>query len=70
MRPLREIRLIAHVHAEHRHRAGFGRLAVTLGLVVVYMIAEVIGGLITGSLALLADAGHMARRDASGASET
>jgi cobalt-zinc-cadmium efflux system protein len=30
-----------------------------LGLSVVYLIAEVIGGLWTGSLALLADAGHM-----------
>jgi len=28
-------------------------------LVLVYMAAEVVGGLITGSLALLADAGHM-----------
>ena len=30
-----------------------------LGLAATYMIAEVIGGLWTGSLALLADAGHM-----------
>ncbi len=30
-----------------------------LGLVVVYMVAEVIGGILTNSLALLADAGHM-----------
>lgn len=35
------------------------RLALTLGLVVAYMFAEVIGGLLTNSLALLADAGHM-----------
>jgi len=35
------------------------RLAATLGLVVCYMVAEVVGGLLTGSLALLADAGHM-----------
>lgn len=35
------------------------RLAATLGLVVIYMGAEVVGGLLTGSLALLADAGHM-----------
>lgn len=35
------------------------RLAATLGLVVLYMAAEVVGGLLTGSLALLADAGHM-----------
>ncbi len=36
-----------------------GRLAWALGLTATYMIAEVIGGLITGSLALLADAAHM-----------
>lgn len=35
------------------------RLAVTLGLVLLYMAAEVVGGILTGSLALLADAGHM-----------
>jgi cobalt-zinc-cadmium efflux system protein len=36
-----------------------GRLAVVLGLTAVYLVAEVVGGLLTGSLALLADAGHM-----------
>ncbi len=35
------------------------RLGVALGLAAAYMVAEVIGGLWTGSLALLADAGHM-----------
>ena len=30
-----------------------------LGLTTAYMVAEVVGGLLTGSLALLADAGHM-----------
>jgi len=35
------------------------KLSLTLGLVVFYMIAEFIGGLLTNSLALLADAGHM-----------
>lgn len=35
------------------------RLAWAFGLTSAYMIAEVIGGLITGSLALLADAAHM-----------
>lgn len=35
------------------------RLAITLGLVVAYMLAEIVGGLLTISLALLADAGHM-----------
>ena len=40
--------------AKHRRR-----LAITLGLVSIYMVAEVVGGLLTNSLALLADAGHM-----------
>jgi cobalt-zinc-cadmium efflux system protein len=35
------------------------RLAVVLVLVLLYMGAEVVGGIVTGSLALLADAGHM-----------
>ncbi len=34
-------------------------LVLTLGLTAAYTVAEVIGGLLTGSLALLADAGHM-----------
>ncbi len=32
-----------------------GRLAWALGLTATYMVAEVVGGLVTGSLALLAD---------------
>lgn len=35
------------------------RLLLVFGLTTTYLIAEVIGGLVTGSLALLADAGHM-----------
>jgi cobalt-zinc-cadmium efflux system protein len=35
------------------------RLLIALGLAAVYMVAEFVGGLLTGSLALLADAGHM-----------
>lgn len=35
------------------------RLAMVLGLTTAYLIAEVVGGLLTHSLALLADAGHM-----------
>lgn len=36
-----------------------GRLKVVLGLTLTYLIAEIIGGILTKSLALLADAGHM-----------
>ena len=35
------------------------RLLTAFLVTAVFMIAEVIGGLISGSLALLADAGHM-----------
>jgi len=42
--------------AAARHKS---RLLMALGLTLTYMGAEVAGGLITGSLALLADAAHM-----------
>lgn len=42
--------------AAGRHKS---RLVWALGLTLTYMAAEVIGGLVTGSLALLADAAHM-----------
>ncbi len=35
------------------------RLRIALALTAGYLVAEVVGGLLTGSLALLADAGHM-----------
>lgn len=49
-------------HHAHTHDAGpraTARLRLTLGLVALYFLAELIGGWWTGSLALLADAGHM-----------
>ena len=42
--------------AAQRHR---GLLVIVLGLTTTYMLAEVVGGIITGSLALIADAAHM-----------
>ena len=54
-----------HAHSHHHHHDGGAgaanrrRLALTLGLAAVYMLAEAVGGWLTGSLALLADAGHM-----------
>jgi cobalt-zinc-cadmium efflux system protein len=36
------------------------RLALVLGLTVAVLVAEVVGAILSGSLALLADAGHMA----------
>jgi cobalt-zinc-cadmium efflux system protein len=58
----------AHSHAGHAHHhphahpSGEGsarRLRIVLALTAGFMIAEVIGGLLANSLALLADAGHM-----------
>jgi cobalt-zinc-cadmium efflux system protein len=47
---------------DHAHAAGSNRtrLAIALGIVAAVLIAEVAGALLSGSLALLADAGHMA----------
>ncbi len=36
-----------------------GKLKLVLGLTLTYLAAEVVGGIVTKSLALLADAGHM-----------
>ncbi len=50
----------AHDHAHgHAHGANRSRLTLVLGLSAFYLVAEVIGGWLTNSLALLADAGHM-----------
>jgi cobalt-zinc-cadmium efflux system protein len=43
----------------NRPAAPLPRLALVLALTVVFMIIEAIGGWLSGSLALLADAGHM-----------
>jgi cobalt-zinc-cadmium efflux system protein len=53
--------------AEHEHEHGHShahgnnrqRLIVVLALTICYMVAEVVGGFLTNSLALLSDAGHM-----------
>ncbi len=47
-----------HSHAA-RSKGSVTRLKIALGLTFVYMIAEAVGGWLTNSLALLADAGHM-----------
>ncbi len=50
-----------HGPGHHHHGASSGtrRLAYVLALTAGYTVVELIGGLLTGSLALLADAGHM-----------
>ena len=58
---------MAHAHGHsHSHggldarRAGNrSRMVVALGINVVLLVATVVGGILTGSLALLADAGHL-----------
>mgnify|MGYP003874443397 CR=1 FL=1 len=46
-------------HSSDRFSGSKRRLGIALGLAAGYMVAEVVGGLLTHSLALLADAGHM-----------
>ncbi|MBS1882402.1 MAG: cation transporter [Actinobacteria bacterium] len=61
-----------HAGGGHGHSHGFGahalearredsrrRLVVALGINLVLLLAEAIGGILTGSLAVLADAGHL-----------
>lgn len=59
-----------HDHGDHDHHAGHDHahdlrgasrknLIIALVLISTYMLAEVVGGVISGSLALIADAGHM-----------
>jgi len=48
-----------HEHGDHGRGADRRALAIVFALTSAFVVAEVIGGLVTGSLALLADAGHM-----------
>ncbi|MBA3864928.1 MAG: cation transporter [Solirubrobacterales bacterium] len=60
----------SHDHAGHSHGFGAhalearredsrGRMRVALGINVGLLVAEAVGGILTGSLAVLADAGHL-----------
>ena len=49
-----------HEHGNEQNRDGYRRrLMIVLVITSVYFVAEVVGGLLTNSLALLSDAGHM-----------
>jgi cobalt-zinc-cadmium efflux system protein len=48
-----------HDHAHAHPHASRGRLTAVLALTFSFLLVEVAAGLVTGSLALLADAGHM-----------
>jgi len=53
----------SHGHGHHHHAAvsesNERRTLIAAGLTGAFMLAELVGGLVTGSLALLADAAHM-----------
>jgi cobalt-zinc-cadmium efflux system protein len=51
----------SHSHSDHESSAAANewRLSLVLVITAAYFLAEVVGGLVTGSLALLADSGHM-----------
>ena len=50
-----------HSHGHHHHHGSGSakRLLVVLVLTALYMVAELVGGVVSHSLALIADAGHM-----------
>src|SRR5438445_9025250 len=52
-----------HAHVDRNHATQTGdserRLLIVLVITATYMLAEMVGGLLTGSLALLADGGHL-----------
>jgi len=50
---------MGHGHSHTPAGKNKKRLAIVLALTTAYLVAEVVGGLLTHSLALLADAGHM-----------
>src|ERR1700754_2341088 len=47
---------MAHDHVQRANRT---RLAIAFGITISVLVVEVVGALISGSLALLADAGHV-----------
>ncbi|MFY0545755.1 cation diffusion facilitator family transporter [Brevibacillus sp. H7] len=51
----------SHGHGHHHHGKGANKKALMIALIIIttFLIVEVIGGIMTNSLALLSDAGHM-----------
>lgn len=56
---------MTHAHGDGGRLASRRALVLTLALTTAFTVVEVVGGLLTGSLALLADAGHMLSDDMS-----
>lgn len=50
----------SHDHSHDAHAANRTRLVVAIAIIGVFLVVQVVGGLVSGSIALLADAGHMA----------
>ena len=50
---------MAHSHSQATNRSNLKRVMIALVLTATFMLVEIVGGIISGSLALLADAGHM-----------
>ena len=50
-----------HDHAHHHHTHGANKKTLTIAFFIItgFMVIEIIGGILTNSLALLSDAGHM-----------
>ena len=48
-----------HGHGHHHGSSSERRLSLALALIGVFMLVEVVGGIVAHSLALIADAGHM-----------
>jgi cobalt-zinc-cadmium efflux system protein len=50
---------MAHSHTQTADQSNLRRVMIALVLTGTFMVVEIVGGIIAGSLALLADAGHM-----------
>ena len=50
---------MSHDHVHETSESNLRRVMIALVLTGIFMIVEVVGGILSGSLALLADAGHM-----------
>ena len=50
---------MGHAHDHDAHAADRTRLGIAIAIIGAFLVVQVVGGLLSGSLALLADAGHM-----------
>lgn len=51
--------MTAHTHSHHATSSNRTRLSIAIGIIGVVLVVEVVGAVVSGSLALFADAGHM-----------